>query len=246
MFTTEQVNQYIKSKQGSWAATSTRSESSRLHTILAFLSMTDAEKLYSQLAAAGKLPYTIKTTFIRVGDFFEYCYPSHPNPYKDLLKRDSKRFKNAYIPERLAVNFNDAKEKISEMKDERCRKLAYFILHSGLRAREALSYSGSDSGWVMGKGARMRRVFNSELAPVRNEGVTYLTFYRSLRAVGLKPHTLRKLAATEMAKGGLKEADLLHVMGWSSMQTASIYLQPTNDAALESRLQQIMCLNTQK
>lgn len=238
-FTRQQVNSYIQSKQGSWSAASTASESSRLHSMLAHLSEVEGELLYTALIDKGLKPYTIKTCFVRAGEFLAFV-GAKTNPYKRMLAVEAKRFSNSYIPERISLTFADAKVKIEQIAILEHRQLATFILHSGLRATEALKYDGS--GWVMGKGARMRRVFNSELAPKLAEAVSYTAFYSSLKAVGLKPHTLRKLAATELAKNGFREADLLHVMGWKSMQTASIYLQPTNDEALEVKIKQAMGL----
>ncbi len=240
-FTPEQVGRYITSKQGSWSTASTRSESSRIHTMLPFISSSNGERLYEKLISDGKQPYTVKTSIIRASNFLDYLEVA-TNPYKKMLKEQRNRFKNSYIPERISLTFEEAQYKLKEITNKEHRDMAFFILFSGLRAKEALKYDGS--GWIMGKGARMRRVFNSELLPKVSKPIKYLDFYDSLRAVGLKPHTLRKLAATELVKKGFKITDLMHVMGWKSMQTASIYLQPASDLELEGRVKQAMGLRS--
>jgi integrase len=64
------------------------------------------------------------------------------------------------------------------------------------------------------------------------------TFRYHLNKVGLKPHTLRKLCASKLARQDkIKEQDLLKVFGWASMETASIYLQAKNNEELAALME---------
>lgn len=222
--------------QGRWAPTSIKSESSRLNKILPYLSTTDAFILSRHLEQAGKGGYTIKTTLIRASEFLKFL-GYQDNPYSRYLYSNRKQLQGVYKPERLTVTFEEARARILTIPNRDTRQLALFILHSGLRSTEALSYQ-QGTGFVVGKGSRERAVFNAQLAPTVKG--TYLALYLALKKVGLKPHMLRKLAATKLAASGFKDADLLKVMGWTTMQTAAIYLQPAADAELAVRIKQAM------
>jgi len=230
------IKEYIQSKSFSWSATTIRSESARLYSMEAAISTGCPRKLYDSLVAAGYKPYTIKTMMTRASEYVLFATNGSNNSYKHFIKEHANLFKNSYIKEDLGeLTWNQAKDLIvSSNFREPVKQLALFLLHTGLRAAEGLGYDGS--GWVIGKGARKRRVFNAEGFSGRFGNVTYIELYNALKSVGLKPHTLRKLAATKLVEAGLKEADLMKVFGWTNIQTASLYLQPKNDDILAATL----------
>jgi len=230
------IKNYIVSKANSWSATTARSESARLFANIELINMEPSEA-YSKLLAANMAPYSIKTLFIRIGEL--QLFIGVVATYKQFLKSHANLFKNAYQKERVNMGFEEARTRINSIRDSAVRQLALFILASGLRAHEALKFNKADKE-VCGKGARTRRVFNTELAPEPGHGVTYDRLYVELRSVGLKPHTLRKLAATKLVSAGFREADLMQVMGWASMATASSYLQPANEEQLNQRMKEAL------
>lgn len=231
------VKAYIQSKQLAWSPTTIKSEAARLHSIEAFLTQ-PAVNLYAHLISKGIKPYTIRTTMVRAGAYLEWL--GQPNTFKQFMRTNANLFKSAYQKERVKLTFAEAKKRIQSIASPQAREMAMFLLASGLRAHEGLKYNKDvDQGVVVGKGARMRRIFNEQLAP-RVSGLTYIELYTELKKVGLKPHTLRKLAATELVRAGFREAELMHVMGWASMQTASSYLQPMADDVIANKMKEVL------
>lgn len=224
-FTVELVEAYVGSKKFAWSKATQRSERARLLANLELLNEgPDAVVAKSSLKA-----YSLKTLFMRAGELADFANYA-PNAYKSYLKDNALLFKNVYERVSVKVSFDEARERVTKITDAKVQRVALAILASGLRANEALSYDGS--GQVLGKGAKRRDVFiDDNLAA---EGVSYMQLYRGLKTVGLKPHDLRKLAATKLAGCGIREADLMAVFGWSSMQTASYYLQTKNKSELKA------------
>ena len=228
------IKQYLDSKRLSWSPTTLRSEGARLYAMQSLLAL-DGASLYKALTEKGLKPYTIKTAFTRIAEY--RAFTGDPS-IKQFIKANANLFKNAYTKERLDVTIEEARERIARMESKELQQMANFLLATGLRAQEALSYDGS--GTVMGKGARKRRIFNSEQAVVGPHNIKYIDLYNGLKSVGLKPHTLRKLAATALVGAGFKEADLMYVMGWNNIQTASSYLQPQKDSDIERKMKEVL------
>lgn len=204
-----------------------RSESSRLYANSQLLHL-QPEELCQRLSLQMK-PYAAKTTLIRIADYKAF---TGDVTLRNFLRNNRKRFQNAYEKERLNVNYNGALRALEQIKDTRIRNLCYELLFSGARISELLSHK---HGQVVGKGGRIRTLFLRD--SLRHyAGCSYSEVYKSLKAVGLKPHTLRKLAATRMAEMGFREADLMRVMGWSQISTAACYLQPKRDEEIRRRL----------
>lgn len=216
----EKIEQYLKAHELAWSSNTLRSERARLLTRAEDLERLTPQALYGLLAKEGLSSYSIKTTFIRIKDFYRWA--SLGDTYEKFMEEHARLFKNAYKRERIEVTYQEAKERINSLPDQEIRTLALDILRSGMRAQEAITRSGSE---VVGKGGKRRHVFvcSSTKAP---ENVKYHALYRALKSVGLKPHTLRKLAATELARKGLQAHDLCEVFGWSNINTAQNYLQP--------------------
>lgn len=224
-FTIEQIDLYIQSKRLAWSKTTQKSERARLVANLHLINQ-GPENL---VKVAHLKPYSLKTLFLRAGELADYCKHT-PNLYKDYLKTNALHFKHAYERVNVQLSYQEASAQVAKIADPAAKKVAQAILASGLRAHEALRYDGS--GEIMGKGSKKRPVFIEE--NLLSEGLTYDKLYRELKAVGLKPHDLRKLAATRLVEAGLREADLMTVFGWSSIQTASYYLQAKNKNELKA------------
>ena len=223
----EAINLYLESKRLSWSETTMRSERARLHKNIN-LTMICPDKAFEQLSKKSR-PYTVKTTMIRLAEFLAF---KGDYTFKEFIKKHPKLFIGAYRKERLSVSYDEAKKRILTIQDAKIRQFCEELLFSGARIAELLSHK---RGEVVGKGGRVRELF-LQRPDVSYEDLSYETIYRALKAIGLKPHSLRKLAATRMVSLGFKEADLMRVMGWSSMATASSYLQPKNDDEIRRKL----------
>ena len=220
----EHVESYVNSKRFAWSPATQRSERARLLANLDIIN-----KGPEAVIASSKLKaYSLKTLFIRVGEL--QAFLKQEPTFKMYLKQNALLFKNSYERVKVPVSYEEARNQLASISDERVRRVATAILNSGLRASEALKYTGD--GAVVGKGAKKRDVFVDE--NLAAEGVTYMQLYRGLKPLGLKPHDLRKLAATKLAGCGLREADLMAVFGWTSLQTASYYLQSKQKSELKA------------
>lgn len=230
-YTKQQVQEYINSKQMAWSLTTQKSELSRLTGALDLLNQ-GAPSTYNLGKTKYKL-YALKTLFIRAADFANWATGNANNEFALFLRNNRLLFKGAYKRSLVGMSFNEAASRVANISNPGVRQLASFILRSGLRASEALAYD--NSGHIKGKGSKDRPVFCAKDGA--NLHITYGELYRELKRVGLKPHDLRKLAASQLAAAGFKEADLLKVMGWSSIETAAVYLQPRNDNELSQAVQ---------
>lgn len=186
----------------------------------------NAELLWSH-ANERYSPYSRVTLWTRVCSFYSWANGSKPNPYLEFRIKNARLFKNTYQPKIPEITFEEAVKKINQISNEDDRQFARRLLGSGERICESIQPTNRPTG----KGNKSRLVFRPEStdkAYVRSIS----SFRRSLRSVGLTPHSLRKLLASRLVELGMKEADLLKVMGWSSMATAKCYLQPKSDKEL--------------
>lgn len=227
------LDKYIKANEQAWSPTTIKSEKSRLRRLLPYLD-SNPDTLWNAIQDKGS--YTRLTTWTRVTDFWGWLitegYKTGPNPYEKWRNTNSKKFKNVYNKERLEVTYEEAKERISKLDDGSIRKRALEILYSGQRYCESCQ---EQSEIVIGKGDKPRPDFRPEL-PGPSYDRSYATFYRALKGIGLKPHTLRKLALTRLVDKGATVYDLMEVAGWSSPQTAASYIQPKETAKLKKLL----------
>lgn len=249
MYTNQNVAKYIESKKLAWAPTSIKSEWARLRSGIEVVnrlgSQATAAQVYEQLVSDGHKPYSIKTMFIRLAEFEEFVSGNSNNHFRQFLTINARLFKSVYQPKRLEITYLEAHKRISTIPNTDIREICQLMLRSGLRVHEALSYDGTGS--VVGKGNKRRIVYHMESSGAtakagRDEHptLTYKQIYMALKSVNLTPHVLRKLAATTLVNAGFKEADLMRVMGWSSMATAAIYVQPANDVELAKRVQEAL------
>jgi integrase len=226
------VDEYIESKAFAWSKTTQASERSRLRSVVELIDLQPAAA-FTELRKA-KAPYTVKTTFIRLGDFYDFLLTnknkSGLNLFKLFVREHAQLFKNAYEKERLNVDYQEAKARIERIADPGSRAKALELLASGVRYAE--SFTAID-GFITGKGGKRRKMFLPAGMHPTEFKRSYSAFRKDLARVGLKPHTLRKLAATRFVEMGAREADLMQLMGWSSIATAASYLQCQKDEQLE-------------
>lgn len=224
------INKYIESKALAWSPSTMKSERARLGAVVEVLSKVglDPAALYEELVKTHK-PYTIKTLFTRLSNLELEVFGTAK--FKTFKSTHARLFRNAYKKERVQLTMSDAVARINQLKDPAIKAKAFELLYSGMRYTESTTLK---DGTVVGKGGKVRTVF----VPITNHDMrytgTYMAFWRALKAVGLKPHTLRKLRATNLIEQGASLPDLMEIMGWSSVQTASIYLQPKRQEELKT------------
>ncbi len=235
------IKDYIDSKRGVWSDTTIRSESYRLKGLedrgLLKLTLTGAE-LLKQLKDSDLKPYAQKTALVRIADY--RSFHNGNDTLKTYISKDARNAlrSTAYRPDRnVGVDLQDIKDRISRVDDLEARAALYALLSSGRRASE-LSSTTSD-GTIIGKGNKARALYGAAPAATVST-VSYARIYRAARSVGLKPHTLRKAAATALVRAGFKAPELMEVMGWSSMQTAASYLQPIEQEELNNKVKAIL------
>lgn len=217
------IEPYLEAHETAWAESTYKSEKSRLNSISDRLDLTPKD-LYQVLLKEGYKLYSIKTLFIRLSRI-EKWGGLKPN-FGQFLETHRNRFKHAYEKETLEINFNECSNLLNSVEYPEVRVLANGLLKTGLRISEA--YRVKD-GQVIGKGGKPRKVYGRIEARVSQS-----TLRRKLKAVGLKPHMLRKLCATRLAEKGATPADLCKIFGWSSIKTAYQYLQPREDEKIEA------------
>lgn len=220
--TIDKINAYLESKESAWAPATYSSEKSRLHSVAADLHL-GPQKLKKKLEAEGKKPYSIKTLFIRLADLEKFL--GEPAGYGQYLETHKNRFKHVYVKEEIEMTFEEAMRRIAQLESP-YKEQAQGMLLTGVRISEAYKVA---QGRVTGKGGKSRKIFGTiELTAPKS------TFWLKLKAVGLKPHTLRKLCATRLADKGATAADLCKVFGWTDIKTAYQYLQAKEDSRLET------------
>lgn len=239
MNTTQLVKQYVSSRSLAWSTTTVKSESARLANLAPYIDG-NPDRLYSRLASECK-PYTMVTAWTRVVAFYDYllavgAVQGH-NPYRTFRITNSRLFKNKYQTKTVNKSFAEVKTIVESMPDGPARRICSALLFGGLRLHEV---NKRTTLGVEGKGGKIRPYFGPDIgAPLYTQ--SDMSSARSaLKRHGLTPHDLRRLCATELVSKGLKEADLLKVMGWSSILTAKSYLQPKRDAELQSIMSTLM------
>lgn len=226
------IKEYLKSKEYAWADSTKKSEAARLKRIACFVEAGDPQKLWEAIEHLA--PYSRVTAWTRAADYYEFLLTENiktgSNIFNQWRNKNAKAFKNSYERKTPEVSYGDAKEKINSISCEKTRRKAHQLLKAGLRYRESFTVN---SGKVKGKGSKTRTIFSE------TQKVDYPYSYSHFRKVlkketGLKPHDLRKIRATDLARRGMKESDLCKVFGWESFATASSYIAPMNDDKIEA------------
>lgn len=227
--TIEHLNSYIASNANKWAPTTLKSERARLVKLLPLLNGRP-ETLWQYTSTALK-PYSAHTTWIRAAAFYSHATGS--NVYRSWMDANRRLFKNTYKKETLSITYEEARTAIEGLADPAIRRRALEILGGSLRYCESCQPLGRDE--IVGKGGKVRPDFRPLVEGPEYTG-TYTTFWRAMRSIGLKPHSLRKLALTKMVANGATMFDLMQVAGWSSPTTAASYVQPQQTSKLKKLL----------
>ena len=232
----ELIDRYIKDHKFAWASSTLASERSRLAKVAPLLSTSeDPQVIYNSVRCKLK-PYAVQTLYTRLTHFYGWLLDeglrTGPNVFARWRRKNRLLFQGAYKREKLDVTFDEAKIRIAGIQDEDTRNTAFSLLHTGMRIHELAKVSGNT---VVGKGGKERKVYG-EVPEVR---VSQSRLRTALKTVGLKPHSLRKLFATRLARNGARPEDLCEVMGWSSIKTAYWYLQPRKEAELKQLVEGI-------
>lgn len=235
------VDEYIAGKKLAWARTSIKNERYRLrfHGPHIF----DPPAQYYLELSKRQTNHSIKTTLTRLGMFYQFLVenekipPTSKNPWKAFLVSHALLFKHSYVPERLKVTYKEAMERIQTMEHP-YRLAALQMLESGMRYCELRTFDGEK---CIGKGSKTRYIYlRDELRNFRYRG-SYSALFVRLKALGLKPHSLRKLCATEFCnQPGANDMDLCEVFGWESIETSYRYRQPKKVDHLKKLLQNVV------
>jgi len=233
---------------GIWSPTTLKSEKARLNALgpaCPLLTEEDINALYKRLKASGLRPYTLKTLFIRLVSMelwaVEHGLYNGKMKFKAWMRQYGRAaFRNAYQKEVLPdeLTFASVVSRIeNEIKDPTIRARCLQLLFGGMRISESRSLH---QGRVLGKGRKLRKV---HLPPGLRENLTASsksdsTLRRHLSKLGLKPHTLRKLAATRLARTQEFDAfELCALFGWSSVNTALQYIQDAKNSDTINKLE---------
>lgn len=216
---------YLEDHESAWAVSTMKSETARLRSVEGLLHLQPGE-FHKALEERGFKPYTIKTIFIRICALEKWA--GQATLFKAYMEKHGRRFKHLYIKKEIAVTYEEAYRRIEGLEDP-YRQHALGLLCTGARLSESYTVN---AGEVIGKGGKARKIYGTI-----KETAAKSTLARKLKAVGLKPHMLRKLCASRLAEKGATPADLCKVFGWSSITTAYQYLQPKDDAKLAALME---------
>jgi integrase len=226
-----QVEKYLASKKNAWSPSTFKSERSRLKKLAALVNK-PPQAAFDQLTATCD-SYTVKTSFIRLGEFYSFVFPTKANPFKIFMKDNANYFKRAYQSKPVPCSFEEVTQKIVAITNEAVREKARQLLLSGMRWTE--SHTVDEHGYVTGKGGKRRRVYAAKVGA----SVSYYAVYKELKQHGITPHMLRKLFATKLGDNkDVTPQDLCKLMGWEDISTAYRYLQPKADDRLASLVAQ--------
>jgi hypothetical protein len=217
------LTEYMTYQTNRWAPTTLVSERARL---IKLLPQIDGNPDALWVAMASYKPYTRVTTWTRVASYWSFgqrfgFIPPGVNPYDDWREANERRFKNTYTKKLPTITASEALKRLTSLPEANVRAAANFLLVTGTRDCERYT---ADSGYVVGKGSKTRRVYGSEELNPHPE-VSYHQLWRALKSVGLTPHMLRKIHLTELARDGADVFELCETAGWSSPNTAMSYIK---------------------
>lgn len=229
------ITEYLNAKKEDWASSTQDSERHRLNSVKEHIDG-KPERLWTNTQQLGK--YSRQTTWSRVTSFYDFLidngYQKGPNPYRAWRREKGTRFKNAYTRRTPDVSFAEALALITGICDSAVRSHCQFLLYTGARFEESLNVSST--GTVIGKGGKERTLHIPETVDVSLRA-PYQQVRRALAKVGLKPHTLRKILLTELARQGANPFVLCEVAGWSSLAPATSYITAVGASELMKTIQ---------
>lgn len=229
----QMIDAYLESKTKAWSEATRKSERYRLNAVADVLNG-DPDRLWNRLEKE-LAPYSRVTTWTRVVDFWDWAlsrgHVKGVNRYREWRKENALQFKNAYRPKLPRIDYNEALKRINQIGRMESRVKAMQLLRGGLRFTESFTV---DEGEVTGKGGKRRKVY---VGPADLE-VSYWTFLRDLKEVGLTPHQLRKIMLSRAAQKGASVFELQELAGWSQPNTAMSYIK-ANDERIKRLVESI-------
>jgi integrase len=195
----------------------------------------------------GLSRYSTNTAFVRAADFADFlveCGELSENSLKEWKEENPKLFQHSYVKKRVEMTFAEAVSRINQINVADIREKALQLLATGMRYTESTTLN--EEGEIVGKGGRRRAVPLAEQFNIPEFKKSYAAVYKQLRQVGLTPHMLRKICATEHAKQGATEADLMNIFGWRSSQMAHMYVQAQRTEELAQKLAKKITKETKK
>ena len=225
------ISEYLKSKELAWTKSSRRSEKHRLNAVKDLIDG-DPDRLWNYVFKKYK-PYSRVTVWTRVSCFYDWAIQEGriqgPNPYKKFRQKNARVFKNVYTKSYPKLSYAEAERRLHSILDRDIREKCLELLLNGMRYTE--SFTRDADNYITGKGGKRRRVYGFKPSGVFRG--TYGKLRRELGRIGLKPHDLRKLFATNLYRKGLDPMDVAKVLGWNSFETAKSYIAPRKDEELE-------------
>lgn len=230
------INRFLEARKTKWSASTLRTIPFRLKGVT-MAHLQSPQKLYDYLSKErGLSRYTLNTTYINIADFAEFLVDEGELEVSRLKKwkaDNANLFKHAYTKKRVDISFAEALEKINQIDVADIRAKCLQLLATGMRYTESETL---EDGQVVGKGGYVRTVPNANQFKADDFTKTYGAVYKQLKKVGLTPHMLRKICATEHAKDGASEADLMNIFGWRNSTMAHMYVQARRTEELAERL----------
>lgn len=237
------IQQYLAYKSNVWSKTTLRSETYRLASVSSILNLAPMEVYTALSKDLGR--YSVLTTWIRIVSFLEWCsnqVEGQPGKTQEITQsakafrafrtENPRLFSGCYTRKAPKISYSEAKNRILKLRTP-FKEKALQLLETGMRFGE----SGTlDNSVVIGKGNKRRQIFLGEIKDIVE--VDYNLFYRELRKIGLKPHDLRKLFASQLVDNGANEFQLTQIMGWENINTAQAYIR-TDHKKLESLVNKI-------
>ena len=231
----ELIEKYVNDQEHSWSVSTRRSERYRLRALESVLHGDVPTELWKHLEENSGA-YSRVTAWTRVVSFYDWLLEQGlregANPYRIWRKRNARLFKHCYERRLPEIGFEEALRRVETIQDGAIRQACLVLLRGGLRISELNTFDAG-TNTVLGKGGKRRRVY---CGPFPAFGRSDAKLRGALALLRLKPHDLRKIAATEFRRRGLKDEDLLQVMGWNSMETAKSYLSPLTEKEIEKKL----------
>lgn len=231
------LDQYINAHRLAWAESTLRSENFRLCKVLPYLDK-GPDYVWGMIQLRIKA-YSRLTLWTRLVNMLEWAIEEGlvegPNKFKKFRKKNRRLFNHVYIRRPAEITYEEAYRRIERINNVQCAAKAKELICTGLRFAESFNVQG---GEVTGKGGKIRRVFARSADRDNTIQVTYSQFYRALKQVGLKPHTLRKVFLSRAVEKGATHFELCKLAGWASINTASSYIN-TTDKRLEQLVRQV-------
>jgi len=229
----EDVVDYLKSKENLWRPDSIKTAASRL---MHYQPNLDALAIYNNMSKAGYKPYYIKITFVSLSAFMDWRIAQGRatlNTFKTFMKQNNQLFRNAYQDKYATISWEDF---IYEFKkaDPEMQKVLALLGFGGCRLSEIRTYQ---NGKVYGKGGKFRNVYvPNDFNDICNVRIN-LSNDQIRRRLAHNPHSYRKLAADKWIRSGLDLKTVQVLLGHTSLVSTQRYLRPLEADTLKNKLE---------